>query len=100
MSEGAKVCLYTRPRHFGKSLDLSMSDAFFNIKYPKDNGWFDGLKVSDCKECQGHKDAYPVIISTLKIWIPAILRNLLRRSGISCLGRIDDMSKNQESEIR
>ena len=61
MSEGADVYLYTRPRRFGKSLNLSMLDAFFNLKYPKDNGWFDGLKVSECKECQEHKNAYPVI---------------------------------------
>ena len=27
------VFLYTRPRRFGKSLNLSMLDAFFNIKY-------------------------------------------------------------------
>ena len=38
-----------------------MLDAFFNIKYPKDNRWFDGLKVSDCEECMDHKNAYPVI---------------------------------------
>ena len=66
LSEGADVYLYTRPRRFGKSLNLSMLDAFFNLKYPKDNGWFDGLKVSDCKECQEHKNAYPVIYFDFK----------------------------------
>ena len=30
LSEGAKVYLYTRPRRFGKSVNLSMLDAFFN----------------------------------------------------------------------
>ena len=66
MSEGADVYLYTRPRRFGKSLNLSMLDAFFNIKYPKDNKWFDGLKVSECKECQEYKNAYPVIYFDFK----------------------------------
>ena len=37
LSQKSKVYLYTRPRRFGKSLNLSMLDAFFNIKYPKDN---------------------------------------------------------------
>ena len=66
LSEGADVYLYTRPRRFGKSLNLSMLDAFFNIRYPKDNKWFDGLKVTECKECQEHKNAYPVIYFDFK----------------------------------
>ena len=66
LSEGADVYLYTRPRRFGKSLNLSMLDAFFNLKYPKDNKWFDGLKVSDCKECMEYKNAYPVIYFDFK----------------------------------
>ena len=43
-----------------------MLDAFFNLKYPKDNKWFDGLKVSDCKECMEYKNAYPVIYFDFK----------------------------------
>ena len=41
-----EVFLFTRPRRFGKSLNLSMLDAFFNLKY-KGNTWFDGLKISE-----------------------------------------------------
>ena len=67
LSKRIKVHLYTRPRRFGKSLNLSMLDAFFNLRYPKDNGWFDGLKVSDCDECQIHRNVYPVIYLDLKI---------------------------------
>ena len=66
LREGAEVYLFTRPRRFGKSLNLSMLDAFFNLKYPKDNKWFDGLKVSDCKECQEHKNEYPIIYFDFK----------------------------------
>ena len=43
------VFLFTRPRRFGKSLNLSMLDAFFNLEY-KDNTWFDGLEISDHHE--------------------------------------------------
>ena len=66
LSEGAVAYLYTRPRRFGKSLNLSMLDAFFNIRYPKDNKWFDGLKVTECIECQEHKNDYPVIYFDFK----------------------------------
>ena len=66
LSEGTEAYCFTRPRRFGKSLNLSMLDAFFNLKYPKDNKWFDGLKVSECKECQEHRNAYPVIYFDLK----------------------------------
>lgn len=59
------VHLFTRPRRFGKSLALSMLDCFFNMKY-KGNTWFDGLKVSECRECDIHKNAYPVIKLNLK----------------------------------
>ncbi|MDD7424091.1 MAG: AAA family ATPase, partial [Candidatus Methanomethylophilaceae archaeon] len=66
LSDGAEAYQFTRPRRFGKSLNLSMLDAFFNLKYPKDNKWFDGLKVSDCKECMEYKNAYPVIYFDFK----------------------------------
>ena len=52
--------LYTRPRRFGKSMNRSMLDCFFNIKY-KDNNWFDGLKISEYHRFDVHKNRYPVI---------------------------------------
>ncbi|MGN0130083.1 MAG: AAA family ATPase [Methanomethylophilus alvi] len=61
----AKVHLFTRPRRFGKSLNLSMLDAFFNLRY-EGNTWFDGLKVSGHKETEVHKNAYPVIYLNMK----------------------------------
>ena len=56
----SKVYLFTRPRRFGKSLNLSMLDAFFNLRY-KVNNWFDGLKISDFPEFEQYRNAYPVI---------------------------------------
>ncbi len=55
----------TRPRRFGKSLNLSMLDAFFNIKY-KGNTWFDGLEISKHPEYDRYKNAFPVISISLK----------------------------------
>ena len=54
------VYLITRPRRFGKSLNLSMLDAFFNIKY-KGNTWFDGLEISKHPEFDSYKNVFPVI---------------------------------------
>ena len=52
--------LFTRPRRFGKSMNLSMLDAFFNMQY-KGNMWFDGLAISDHPEFEKYKNAFPVI---------------------------------------
>ncbi len=54
------VYLYTRPRRFGKSTNLSMLDAFFNIDY-KGNDWFEGLEISDHHEYDRYRNAFPVI---------------------------------------
>ncbi len=54
------VYLFTRPRRFGKTMNLSMLDAFFNIQY-KGNTWFDGLAISDHPEYGRYKNAFPVI---------------------------------------
>ncbi len=59
------VYLYTRPRRFGKSLNLSMLDAFFNVKY-KGNTWFDGLEISEHPEFDSYRNAFPVIHLDLK----------------------------------
>ena len=59
----------TRPRRFGKSLNLSMLDAFFNIKY-KGNTWFDGLEISKHPEYDRYKNAFPVISISLKLGNP------------------------------
>ncbi|MCQ2085123.1 MAG: AAA family ATPase, partial [archaeon] len=60
------VFLYTRPRRFGKSLNLSMIDAFFNIKY-KGNKWFDGLGISNHPEYDAYRNAFPVISIDLRL---------------------------------
>ena len=52
--------LFIRPRRFGKSMNLSMLDAFFNIKY-KGNNWFDELEISEYREYERYKNSYPVI---------------------------------------
>ena len=59
------VYLFTRPRRFGKTTNLSMLDAFFNLEY-KGNTWFDGLEISKHPEYEQYRNAFPVISLDLK----------------------------------
>jgi hypothetical protein len=60
-----KVTLYTRPRRFGKTLNMSMLKSFFEVGCNK--SLFDGLKITDNKEiCEKHMGKYPVIFISLK----------------------------------
>ena len=59
-SSSTKVFLFTRPRRFGKTLNISMLDAFFNIEY-KGNTWFDGLKIEGREDLSVYKNAFPVV---------------------------------------
>ncbi len=58
-----QVVLYTRPRRFGKSLNLSMLQAFFDIQTAEEyKHLFDGLAISKNKKlCEEHQGKYPVI---------------------------------------
>ncbi len=60
------LALYTRPRRFGKTLNMSMLYYFFSIN-EKDNAYlFDGLEISKDKEVMKYQNEYPVIFITLK----------------------------------
>ncbi|MBQ8180081.1 MAG: AAA family ATPase, partial [Candidatus Methanomethylophilaceae archaeon] len=83
LSDGAKVHLCTRPRRFGKSLNLSMLDAFLNLGYPHDNTWFDGLKVSDCRGFDPHRNAHPVIYFDFKDLNATSYEDFLRKLGLN-----------------
>ena len=39
-----KTLIYTRPQRFGKSINLSMLDYFFNVRYKDDPNIFEGSK--------------------------------------------------------
>ena len=59
------VNLFTRPRRFGKTLNMSMLKAFFEIG--TDRSLFDGLSISREKElCEHYQGNYPVIFLSLK----------------------------------
>ena len=51
-----KVVLYTRPRRFGKTLNMSMLYYFFSIKEKENAYLFDGLNISKNKEALKHQN--------------------------------------------
>lgn len=65
LSKWGKVNLFTRPRRFGKSLNMSMLRYFFDIE--TDKTLFDGLYVSHNKQiCEEYMGKFPVIYISLK----------------------------------
>ena len=62
----APVTLFTRPRRFGKTLNMSMLKYFFDVKDKEENKkLFENLKVSD-SEYMSEQGKYPVIFISLK----------------------------------
>ena len=65
LANWGEVNLFTRPRRFGKTLNMSMLKCFFEIG--GDKSIFDGLAVSKEKElCDTYMGKYPVVFVTLK----------------------------------
>lgn len=61
-----QVVSYTRPRRFGKTLNMSMLYYFFSIK-EKENAYpFDGLNISKNKDALKVQNKYPTIFISLK----------------------------------
>ena len=78
-----KVVLYTRPRRFGKTLNMSMLYYFFSIK-EKDNAYlFDYLNISKNIDALKHQNQYPTIFISLKdMKVPSMENQLLKFSSI------------------
>ena len=65
LTRWGEVNLFTRPRRFGKSLNMSMLQSFFEIG--KDKTLFDGLRISDNQElCEKYQGKFPVVFVSLK----------------------------------
>ena len=65
ISNGGMVNLFTRPRRFGKTLNMSMLEHFFSIE--GDKSIFEGLKISkDTELSEEYMGRYPVIFVSLK----------------------------------
>ena len=65
LTRWSEVNLFTRPRRFGKSLNMSMLQSFFELG--KDKTLFDGLRISDNQElCEKYQGKFPVVSVSLK----------------------------------
>lgn len=61
-----QVVLYTRPRRFGKTLNMSMLYYFFSIKEKENAYLFDGLNILKNKDALKHQNKYPTIFISFK----------------------------------
>ena len=58
---GDSVTLITRPRRFGKTLNMSMVETFFSVKYADRGELFEGLSIWEKEEYRRIQGTYPVI---------------------------------------
>lgn len=61
-----QIVSYTRPRRFGKTLNMSMLYYFFSIKEKENAYLFDGLNISKNKDALKAQNKYPTIFISLK----------------------------------
>lgn len=107
-TDDSGVYLYIRPRRFGKSTNISMLDAFFNLEY-RGNDWFDDLEISDHHEYDAYRNSFPVVQIDLKDVVAdrydsfvVRFRNTIRRtlSSFRYLLDADDVHDDEKDEIR
>ncbi len=65
MTAEAQVMWITRPRRFGKTLNLSMLEAFFQLE-GDNRALFKGLAIENDPEAMAHQGAYPTLFLTFK----------------------------------
>ena len=66
-TQGTYISLMPRPKRFGKTLNLSMIEHFFDIQKPESAELFSEFEIAKNKEfCEKHQNQYPVINISLK----------------------------------
>lgn len=103
------VTLITRPRRFGKTLNMSMMECFFSNKYADRADLFEGLSVWEEEKYRKLQGTYPVIflsfaavkadnLSDVKEQIKQEIVRLYRRNGY--LAESDCLSEEERREYR
>ena len=60
-NRGDSVTLITRPRRFGKTLNMSMLEQFFSVEYAERGDLFEGLSIWEDEKYRKLQGTYPVI---------------------------------------
>lgn len=91
LDDGAKVKLFTRPRRFGKTLNMSMLKYFFDISGKEENkSLFDGLDIEKSVHFS-EQGEYPVIFISLK--------GIKAKTWDECLKDIKNLISNVYNEF-
>lgn len=108
LEQWGKVNLFTRPRRFGKTLNMSMLRYFFEIG--TDKTLFDGLYISqNQKLCEEYLGKYPVVFLSLKnvdgLTFEKAVYRLKELIGVEAerfdfLSESDKLTENEKSRYR
>ena len=79
---GDNVTLITRPRRFGKTLNMSMLEKFFSVEHAGKGGLFEGLSIWREKEYRTLQGSYPVLFLSFAL----IKEILFRKQGKASAG--------------
>lgn len=95
---GKKVFLFTRPRRFGKSLNLSMLDAYLNIAYADEPDVFRDLEIERLRPDDPEKCSKTVVLISLKdLKEPSYKKflNMMRKKMSDVYDRFPELESSQ-----
>ncbi len=86
-TQGAYISLMPRPKRFGKTLNLSMIEHFFDVQKPDNAKLFSEYKITEKKDfCNEHQNKYPVITISLK--------SIKENNWENCLNKFKNLISN------
>ncbi len=94
-----KVMLFTRPRRFGKSLNMSMLDAYLNIKYAGERDRFSDLKISELRPDDPEKNSNIIIslnFKGLKTHNYDIFKTSFKNYIINLYGDFEELARSEK----
>ena len=106
---GDDVTLITRPRRFGKTLNMSMLNRFFSLDYAGKGEIFEGLSIWNEEKYRNLQGTYPVInisfaaiketdFTTTQLRMIELLQTLFER--FSFLHQSDKLSENEQDYVK